>query len=88
MEGTQAMTLLNDSVKLGKITIDLAINLIEGKSINYDYIINNGKVDVISVLIDPILIDKENVFSKINELIDTTLIDKENVLSKTNELKE
>lgn len=68
IEGTQAMTLLNDSVKLGKITIDLAISLIEGKSINYDYIINNGKVDVISVLIDPILIDKENVFSKINEL--------------------
>jgi len=88
IEGTQAMTLLNDSIKLGKTTIDLAINLIEGKSINYDYIINNGKADVISVLIDPILIDEENVFSKINELIDTTLIDKENVLSKTNELKE
>jgi D-xylose transport system substrate-binding protein len=68
MEGTQTMTLLNDSVKLGQITIDLSINLIEGKSINYDYIINNGKVDVISVLIDPILIDKENVFNKINEL--------------------
>ncbi|WP_315114931.1 substrate-binding domain-containing protein [Clostridium intestinale] len=68
MEGTQAMTLLNDSLKLGQITIDLSINLIEGKSINYDYMINNGKVDVKSVLIDPILIDKENVFNKINEL--------------------
>lgn len=88
MEGTQAMTLLNDFVKLGQTTIDLAISLIEGKSINYDYMINNGKVDVISVLLEPILIDEENVFSKINELIDTTLIDKENVLSKTNELKE
>jgi D-xylose transport system substrate-binding protein len=88
IDGTQAMTLLNDFVKLGQTTIDLAINLVEGKSINYDYMINNGKVDVISVLIDPMLIDKENVFSKINELIDIALIDEENVLSKINELKE
>lgn len=68
LEGTQAMTLLNDSITLGRITIDSAINLIEGKSINYDYVINNEMVDVPSILIDPILIDKSNVYSKLKEM--------------------
>jgi len=61
------MTLLNDSMTLGRITIESAINLIEGQSINYDYVINNEKVDVQSILIDPILIDKANVYSKLKE---------------------
>lgn len=67
LEGTQAMTLLNDSMTLGRITIESAINLIEGQSINYDYIVNNEMVDVQTILIDPILIDKSNVYSKLKE---------------------
>ena len=67
LEGTQAMTLLNDSMTLGRITIESAINLIEGQSINYDYVVNNEMVDVQTILIDPILIDKSNVYSKLKE---------------------
>ncbi|MNI66156.1 hypothetical protein D3C73_1217030 [compost metagenome] len=62
------MTLLNDSITLGRITIESAINLIEGQSINYDYIVNNEMVDVQTILIDPILIDKSNVYSKLKEM--------------------
>jgi len=61
------MTVLKDSRELGKVAIETAIKLVEGKYIDHNAIKNNGKKDVPSILIEPIAIDKSNIYTIIKE---------------------
>lgn len=67
IEGTQTMTVLKDSRKLSKVAIETAIKLVEGKYIDYNATKNNGKKNVPSILIEPIAIDKSNVYTTFKE---------------------
>ncbi|ERK30645.1 sugar ABC transporter substrate-binding protein [Clostridium intestinale] len=67
IEGTQSMTVLKDTNELAWVAINAAIKLIKGEQkITYKSI-NNGKIDVPSILTNPILVDKNNVYSILNE---------------------
>jgi D-xylose transport system substrate-binding protein len=61
LQGTQSMTVLKDSRELAKTAIDAAIKLVSGKVVNANYAVNNGKVNIPSILVAPILIDKNNI---------------------------
>lgn len=67
IQGTQSMTVLKDSRELGKVAIETAIKLVEGTYIDYNIVKNNGKKDVPTILIEPIAIDKSNVYTIIKE---------------------
>ena len=60
---TQLMTVFKDTRVLGKVAIDVAINLANGKDVEVNSTVNNGKIDVPSILITPIAIDKNNIDS-------------------------
>lgn len=57
------MTVFKDTRVLGKVAIDAAINLANGKDVEINTTVNNGKIDVPSILITPIAIDKNNIDS-------------------------
>ena len=63
VEGIQLMTVFKDTRKLGETAIDVAIKLVNGESVTADTKVNNGKMDVPSILISPVLIDKSNINS-------------------------
>lgn len=62
IEGTQSMTVFADIREEAATAIDAAINLATGEPIDINATINNGKIDVPSILITPISIDKNNVY--------------------------
>lgn len=67
IEGTQSMTVLKDTNELAWVAINAAIKLIKGEQkITYKSV-NNGKINVPSILTNPILVDKNNVYSILNE---------------------
>ncbi|GAA0075712.1 D-xylose ABC transporter substrate-binding protein [Clostridium sp. CTA-5] len=76
IKGTQLMTVFKDPKKLGKATIDTAIKLVNGESIDISGSINNGKIDVPLILVNPIAIDKNNIDS---ELINSGYFKKEEI---------
>ncbi|MBL4933234.1 sugar ABC transporter substrate-binding protein [Clostridium paridis] len=61
IEGTQSMTVFKDSRQLGKTAINAAVKLMRGEAIETTNTINNGKVDVPSILLSPISVDSSNV---------------------------
>jgi len=65
IQGTQSMTVLKDTRKSGKSAVDAAINLAEGGPVDTNSNVNNGKMDVPSILLEPVLIDKNNIDSVI-----------------------
>ena len=65
IQGTQSMTVLKDTRELGKRAVDAAINLAEGGPVDTNSKINNGKMDVPSILLEPALVDKSNIDSVI-----------------------
>ncbi|SFD40557.1 sugar ABC transporter substrate-binding protein [Clostridium uliginosum] len=76
VQGTQLMTVFKDPKKLGKATIDTAIKVANGESIDISGTVNNGKIYVPSIFVTPIAIDKNNIDS---ELIDSGYFKKEQV---------
>ncbi|MDR3595963.1 substrate-binding domain-containing protein [Clostridium sp.] len=76
VEGTQLMTVFKDPRKLSSATIDTAIKLINGEIIDVNGMINNGKMYVPAVFVEPIAIDKNNIDS---ELINSGYYTKEQV---------
>ncbi|MEQ8197836.1 MAG: substrate-binding domain-containing protein [Clostridiaceae bacterium] len=61
VQGTQLMTVFKDFREEAKTSIDLAIKLAKGEAIYvYDYVAN-GKINVLSVLLTPIAVDKNNI---------------------------
>lgn len=63
MEGTQSMTIFKDTRELGKKAIELAIQLGKGEAIQTNGAVNNGSVDVPSVLLEAQVVTKENLKS-------------------------
>ncbi|MBU3103963.1 sugar ABC transporter substrate-binding protein [Clostridium gasigenes] len=63
IQRTQLMTVFKDTRELGKAAIDAAIKLANGEEVEVTSKVNNGKIDVPSILITPIAIDKNNINS-------------------------
>ena len=67
IEGTQTMTVLKDSRQLGKLAIDYAIRLANEEALIYYKVTYNGVMEVPTFLIDPIVIDRTNIFEVLNK---------------------
>ncbi|MEQ8155954.1 MAG: substrate-binding domain-containing protein [Clostridiaceae bacterium] len=63
IQGTQSMTVFKDTRELASRAIDVAIKLVNGESITADTKVNNGKMDVPSILISSVIIDSYNIRS-------------------------
>lgn len=62
VQGTQSMTVFKDTRLLGKKAVEMAVQLAQGKPIDTKgKVIPNGKRDVPSVLLTPLIVTKENL---------------------------
>lgn len=61
VEGTQTMTVYKPIKALAEKAAELAVQLAKGEQIATDAAINNGKIDVPSVLLTPIAVTKDNI---------------------------
>ncbi|MWC28859.1 D-xylose ABC transporter substrate-binding protein [Paenibacillus sp. MMS18-CY102] len=61
VEGTQAMTVYKPIKKQAEIAAQMAIKMAKGEDPGADKKLNNGKIDVPSVLLDPVAVDKSNI---------------------------
>ena len=61
VQGTQSMTVFKDTRELAKTTIDAAVKLANGEAVDVNSYVNNGKMDVQSILLEPIAVDKANI---------------------------
>ncbi|GIX05724.1 MAG: D-xylose ABC transporter substrate-binding protein [Candidatus Poribacteria bacterium] len=61
-EGTQTMTVYKPLRPLAERAAELAVALARGEPIQTDTTLNNGKKDVPSVLLDPIPVDRNNLY--------------------------
>ncbi len=62
VQGTQSMTIFKDTRALAKKAIDMAQDLANGKAIETaGKTVNNNKKDVPSVLLDPVVVTKDNL---------------------------
>ncbi len=59
--GTQSMTVYKPIVKLAPAAVDAAVALAKGEKLNTTRTVNNGKIDVPSILIEPVSVDKSNI---------------------------
>lgn len=60
--GTQGMTIFKDTRELGKAAIKAAISVAKGETIETNgKVVNNGKIDVPSILLTPVAVDKDNI---------------------------
>lgn len=67
LAGTQTMTVYKPVSKLGARAAEAAIALAKKEKIETNRTVNNGRIDVPSILIEPIPIDKNNVDVVIND---------------------
>lgn len=65
INGKQAMTVYKPAEGLAKLAAQIAIDLLNGITIEATNTLNNGRKDVPSIFLDPILIDKENIEEQI-----------------------
>ncbi|MBB6673730.1 D-xylose ABC transporter substrate-binding protein [Cohnella nanjingensis] len=61
VEGTQTMTVYKPIKRLADKAAELAVKLAKGESTGADRKVNNGKIEVPSVLLSPIAVDKINI---------------------------
>ncbi len=61
VEGTQSMTVYKPIQTLTDTAAKLAVNLAKGEKINTYQKVNNGKIEVPSVLLTPIAVDETNI---------------------------
>ncbi len=61
LEGTQSMTVYKPLKTLATRAAQVAVELAEGKEIASTQTVNNGAIDVPSVLLDPVMVDKDNL---------------------------
>lgn len=67
VEGTQTMTVYKQIHLIASEAAELAISLGTGAEVSFDDEINNGMVEVPSVLLDPIAVDKSNIIETVIE---------------------
>lgn len=84
VKGTQSMTVFKDTRELGKEAINTAVKLARGEALDVSDITNNGKVDVLSILLNPILVDKNNID---RVLIDSGYLGKNEVYERNSFVK-
>ena len=61
MEGTQSMTIFKDTRDLGKAAIEIALKLAKGEAVSTNGAVENGKINVPSVLLEPKVVTKDNL---------------------------
>jgi D-xylose transport system substrate-binding protein len=61
VEGTQTMTVYKPIKRLAEKAAELAVKLAKGESTGANRKVNNGKIEVPSVLLAPIAVDKSNI---------------------------
>lgn len=61
LQGTQSMTVFKDVREEAKIAIDFAIKLANSEPIYVTSYVYNGKIDVPSVIFEPVYVDKSNI---------------------------
>lgn len=61
VDGTQTMTVYKPINILAEAAAELAVKMAKGEDMGADRKVNNGKIQVPSVLLSPIAVDKENV---------------------------
>jgi D-xylose transport system substrate-binding protein len=65
VEGTQTMTVYKPISKLATTAAQLAVKMAKGEDVGADKKVNNKKIDVPSILLDPIAVDKSNIDSTV-----------------------
>ncbi|WP_066172681.1 D-xylose ABC transporter substrate-binding protein [Bacillus marinisedimentorum] len=68
VEGTQSMTVYKPIKNLATKAAEVAVQLAKGEEASADDTVNNGKIDVPFIKLDPVMVDKENV-------VDTVIAD-------------
>jgi D-xylose transport system substrate-binding protein len=63
--GTQSMTVYKPILKLAKRATEAAVALARGETLETSSVVNNGKKDVPSILLEPIVVDKSNIDSTV-----------------------
>jgi len=61
VEGTQSMTIFKDTRDLGKAAIELAVQLAKGEKVTTNGTVENGKINVPSVLLEPKVVTADNL---------------------------
>ncbi|NQX64779.1 D-xylose ABC transporter substrate-binding protein [Paenibacillus alba] len=61
VEGTQTMTVYKPIKKLAETAAELAVRMAKGENVHADKKVNNKKIDVPSILLEPIAVDKFNM---------------------------
>ncbi|MEQ8156144.1 MAG: substrate-binding domain-containing protein [Clostridiaceae bacterium] len=61
VEGTQLMTVFKDFREGSRTAIDVAVKFVTGEPIDLSGYVNNGKINVPSILLIPIAVDKNNI---------------------------
>lgn len=61
VKGTQTMTVYKPISRLAPAAVEAAIALAKKEKLNTTRTVNNGRIDVPSILIDPIPVDKNNI---------------------------
>lgn len=61
MEGTQSMTIFKDTRELGKKAVEVAVDIASGKKVETNGEVDNGKIKVPSILLDPQVVTQENL---------------------------
>jgi len=65
LAGTQTMTVYKPVKKLAEEVAVIAVDMAKGETISTDKTVNNGKIDVPSILLDPIAVSKDNVYDTV-----------------------
>jgi D-xylose transport system substrate-binding protein len=61
VKGTQSMTIFKDTRVLAETALKAAINLVNGQNPQATSKVNNNKMDVPSILLTPVVVDKNNL---------------------------
>jgi len=61
VQGTQTMTVYKPIRLLAEVAAELAVSMAKGETPRADRLVNNGKIDVPSVLLTPIAVDASNI---------------------------
>ncbi len=77
--GTQSMTVFKNVITLASKAAEVAVQMAQGQNVSAPAKVNNAKIDVPSILLDPVIVTKDNIDK---ELIDSGWFTKEQVYSK------
>ncbi|MFA4981478.1 MAG: substrate-binding domain-containing protein [Candidatus Omnitrophota bacterium] len=79
MAGTQAMTVFKNTREQARVAIETAIKMVRGEKPETNSVVNNKKMDVPSILLTPVVVDKANIDEV---LINSGYISKDKVYKK------